>query len=365
MIVPYLSDAHPFYLQMGYDDLGQHYHKIGDLSNSMKAYGRMREHCTTSTQVNIMRFRNLVVAIDQRNWMNVQTTISSIRQTGHKQPDVEKMSAKLTAAAGLANLATANYKEAAREFLNTDARMAGAKLDDQGDEERFNEVMTPNDVAVYGGLCALASLSREQLQSRVLENASFRNYLELEPHIRRAISFFVSGKYSSCLSILESYKSDYLLDIYLQQHVDTLYTEIRTKAICQYFIPFSHVTLSAMAAAFATDETTIENELISMIKRDQLDARIDLVDRVLLARKPNPRNQVHTEALAMAREYERTAHLRILRMEMLNAGLEVHKGKKKTQEEGSSWFGLTPESSFGNGMVGDMFMPGRSLRSGR
>lgn len=352
---------------MGYDDLGQHYHSIGDLANSMKSYSRMRDHCTTSAHINIMKFRNMNVAIDQRNWMAVQTYVQSIRQTGHKQPDVEKISAKLTAAAGLASLASGNYKEAAREFLNTDSRMAGAKMDDPTDEERFNEVMTPNDIAVYGALCAMASMSREQLQSRVLDNASFRNYLELEPHIRRAISFFVSSKYSSCLSILESYKSDYLLDIYLQQHVETLYSEIRTKAIHQYFIPFSHVTLSAMAAAFATDETTIETELTSMVKKDQLDARIDLVDRVLRARRPNPRNEVLAEALAMAREYERTAHLRILRMEILNAGLEVHKGKKKNQDDGG-WFSSTQESSFGNGigMAGEMFSNmGKNLRSGR
>lgn len=350
---------------MGHDDLGQHYHKIGDLASSHKAYMRMREHCTTVSHIVIMKIRLLKVAIDQRNWLQVQANVQSIRQIGGKQPEVEKVTAKLSAATGLANLASGNFEDAARDFLSTDPRMASARMEDS-DEESFNEVLTPNDIAVYGGLCALASMTREQLQSRVLENASFRNYLELEPHIRRAISFFGSGKYSSCLSILESYKPDYLLDIYLQQHVDTIYCEIRIKAIRQYFIPFSHATFSSMAAAFATDEATIETELTSMIKKDQLDARIDLVDRVLLARKQNPRNKVHADALAMAKEYERTAHLRILRMEILNAGLEVHKGKKKDRDDGGGWFGNSQESSFGNGMAGDVFMPnmGKGVKSG-
>ena len=347
---------------MGYDDLGQHYHKIGELSDSHKAYTRMRESCTTTSHIIIMKIRLLKIAIEQRNWIQVQTNVHSIRQTPGKLPEVEKVTAKLSAAMGLASLASGNYKEAAREFLNTDPRMATAKMDDS-DDESFNEVLTPNDIAVYGGLCALASISREQLQSRVLDNTSFRNYLELEPQIRRAVSFFISGKYSSCLSILDSYKPDYLLDIYLQKHVDTIYSEIRTKAIRQYFIPFSHVTFSAMAAAFASDESTIETEVTSMIKRDQLDARIDLVDRVLLARKQNPRNKVHADALAMAKDYERTAHLRILRIEILNAGLEVHKGKRKNQDDGGGWFGTNQDSSFGNGLAGDVFM-GKNLRSG-
>lgn len=168
----------------------------------------------------------------------------------------------------------------------------------------------------------------------VLDNNSFRNYLELEPHIRRAISHFVSGRYSQCLSILDSYKADYLLDIYLNQHLLHIYYEIRSKAIRQYFIPYSCVTLAALAEAFNTDEPTIETELTQLIKRRDLDARIDLVDRVLLAKKVNARTQVHDEALAAAKEYERTAHLRILRMAMLNAGLEVKGPKDKGGQGG-------------------------------
>ena len=311
-----------------------------------------------------MKLRMLNVSIDQRNWIAVQTNVQSIRQSGQKQAEVEKITAKLSAAMGLANLASGNYREAAREFLNTDPRMATAKMDDPADEESYNEVMTPNDIAVYGGLCALASMSRDDLQKKVLDNASFRNYLELEPHIRRAVSFFVSGKYASCLAILNNYKPDYLLDIYLQQHVDMIYAEVRTKAIRQYFIPFSHVTLAALAAAFDTNEASIEAELTSMIKKEQLDARIDLVDRVLLARKANPRSTVHADALATAKQYERTAHLHLMRMEALNAGLEVK--AKKGRGESSGWFtGGAQDEGLGNGMAGDMFMSmGKNLRSG-
>ncbi len=349
--------------QMGYDDLGQHYHRIGDLPNSTKAFTRMRDFCTTPSHVIIMKLRLLNVSIEQKNWIAVQTNVQSIRQGGHKQAEVEKITAKLSAAMGLANLASGNYEEATKEFLATDPRMATAKMEDPTDEESYNEVMTPNDIAVYGGLCALASMSRDDLQKKVLDNASFRNYLELEPHIRRAVSFFVSGKYASCLAILNNYKADYLLDVHLQQHVDLLYAEVRTKAIRQYFIPFSHVKLAALATAFDTDQASIEAELTSMIKKEQLDARIDLVDRVLLARKVNPRTKVTMEALRTAKQYERTAHLRLMRMEVLNAGLDI-KSKKGRPADTGGWFSPGGhDDGLGNGLAGDVFM-GKSLRSG-
>ena len=334
-------------VQMGYDDLGQHYHDVGDLTKSNKAYSNMRDYCTTNAHIVIMNMHLINVTIDQTSWFATQNHIQRIRGTtgSHKFPEAEKNSAKLSAAHGLASMAQGNYKDAAIEFLGTNPRMSAAKLDDPADEESYNEVLTPNDVAVYGGLCALASMTREELQTKVLDNNDFRNYLELEPHIRRAISHFVSAKYSQCLSILESYKADYLLDIYLQPHLQRLYHEIRSKAIRQYFIPFASVTLAALAEAFNSDEQSIEVELVNLIKQGVLDARIDLIDRVLLAKKVDARGDVIEAALEAAKEYEHTARLRIIRMAILNAGLEVKGSKDKTQ-------GASTESNRGGDILG-------------
>ncbi|KAI4129070.1 MAG: hypothetical protein LQ338_002420 [Usnochroma carphineum] len=349
---------------MGYDDLGQHFHRIGNLIEAVKAYGRMRDYCTTPSHVVIMNLRLISVSIDQGNWLAVQTNVQKLRSPGQQFAEAQRLTAKLSAAMGLALLASGNYKEAAQEFIDTDPRMIQARLDDPADEEAFNEVMTPNDIAVYGGLCALASMDRTDLQKQVLDNTKFRSYLELEPHIRRAIAFFVSSKYSPCLSILESYRSDYLLDIHLQQHLGELYFQIRSKAIQQYFIPFSCATLGALADAFDTDEQTIEQELTGMIKRGSLDARIDLVDRVLVANTVDARRKVHEHALQTAKDYERTAHLRILRMEIISAGLEV---AEKAKVPGA---GGVLESAggdlYGGPSAGNFFgeTVGRSLRSG-
>lgn len=346
---------------MGYDDLGQHYHNIGDLPASTKSYARMRDYCTTPSHIGIMCFRIIHVSIDQENWLAVQSNVQKIGHLTQKPADTEKNQAKLRAATGLAQLSLGLYRDAAVSFLATDPRMITAKLDDPSDEDAYNEIITPNDIAVYGGICALASMNRNELQKLVLENSNFRNYLELEPHIRRAISFFVSSKYSSCLSILESYKTDYLLDLHLQRHIPDLYFQVRSKSIVQYFIPFSSVTLKAMASAFATSEESIEEELVDMIHRGTLEAKIDLQERVLLAKRTDARSKVLEEALEMAKDYERTAHLRTMRMEILNAGLDV-----KTPKGQGTGSGMGQ----GYGNMGDVFLgssgpPGKSgLRSG-
>jgi len=60
---------------------------------------------------------------------------------------------------GLAELAGRKYKVAARNFLRTNL-----------DYWDSSDVMTPNDVAIYGGLCALATFNRLELQNSVISN---------------------------------------------------------------------------------------------------------------------------------------------------------------------------------------------------
>ena len=64
---------------------------------------------------------------------------------------------KLKCAAGLAELATKKYKSAAKYFLLANF-----------DHCDFPELLSPNNVATYGALCALASFDRQELQKNVI-----------------------------------------------------------------------------------------------------------------------------------------------------------------------------------------------------
>lgn len=310
---------------MGNEDLGQHYHRIGDLSAASKAYTRMREYCTTTSHIASMHFKNINVSVDRGDWLGVQSNVHRLRNLQLKTEDEAQNKSKMSASMGLSHLSMGAYLEAANNFISTEPGLGGS----------YKEVISPNDVAVYGGLCALASMDRATLQSRVLENKSFRNYLELEPHIRRAISFFCSSKFRPCLDILDAYRPDYLLDIHLQQHVPTIYARIRTKAMQQYIIPYSRITLDSLAAIFSPGQSIIDGngeinlsapfvaELIALIRRGTLDARIDLEKGVLVTRQADTRANVQEAALNMVKEYADAAHIQLLRVNILGAGLEV------------------------------------------
>lgn len=255
---------------MGNEDLGKHYQAIGDLPKAFEAFSRMRQDVSIPKHIVDVSMHLIEVAIEQRNWISVVSNVQKIRGIQSVVEDDKSIQQYIAAADGLANMDMGNYHTAALHFLSTEAGMGSS----------CNSIISPNDVAIYGGLCALASMERSDLHKRVLENSNFRTYLELEPHIRRAITFFVNSRYSACLSILEAYRADYLLDIHLQDHVDELYYMVRSKSIVQYFIPFSCVTLDSLNAAFAAPGKTIDKELGQMIARKELIARIDTQNRV-------------------------------------------------------------------------------------
>lgn len=270
-----------------------------------------------------MLFKVIHVSADRGDWLGLQSNVHRVRNLPSKTEEQERNQPKLSAAMGLSQLATGSYLEAAFSFLATEPILG----------DSYNEIISSNDVAVYGGLCALASMDRVDLQRCVLDNQGFRNFLELEPHIRRAISFFCASKFRPCLEILDSYRADYLLDIHLQQHVSTIYSRIRTKAIKQYLVPFSRVTLDAMAKVFppADGATALEGEsepslvpeLIKLIQDGTLDSRVDLEKGVIVSKQPDLRADVHREAIDSVKGYAHEAHLRLVRTNILQATLEV------------------------------------------
>ena len=135
--------------------------------------------------------------------------------------------------------------------------------------------MSPNDIAVYGGLCAMAFLDREDLRTRLLDNAEFKSFLELEPHIREAAQALYSAKYSVILEILQRHRPDFMVDLFLSPHVDVLCHKIRQKALVQAFSPYTTLELSTLSSLFSTPIDEIAPEVIQLIETGKIQGRLN------------------------------------------------------------------------------------------
>lgn len=313
----YKSNSIKESIRRGHDDLGDHYLDCGDLSNALKCYSRARDYCTSGKHVVNMCMNVIKVSIYLQNWSHVLSYVSKAEST----PDFSELQSKdtnqhiltkLKCAAGLAELTTKKYKSAAKHFLQANL-----------DHCDFPELISPNNVAMYGGLCALATFDRHELQKNVIFSSSFKLFLELEPQLRDIILKFYESKYANCLKLLDEIKDNLLLDMYIAPHINNLYTQIRNRALIQYFSPYLSADMRKMATAFNRTVNALEDELMQLILDGQIQARIDSHNKILFAKDVDQRSTTFEKSLQMGKEYQRRTRMLILRAAVLKNKIHV------------------------------------------
>lgn len=312
-------------IRRGHDDLGDHYLDCGDFSNALKCYSRARDYCICAQHIVNMCMNVINVSLYMQNWPHVQTYVHKaesvpdliVENTATATTEKQKKSnseilAKLKCASGLAELAQKQYKAAARLFLQVSF-----------DHLDYSEVLSAHDVAIYGGICALATFDRDELQKKVLSSSSFKQFLELQPQLRDILHKFYASQYATCLNLLDQMKDNLLLDIFLSRHVDKLYSQIRSRALIQYFSPYVSADLNKMSVAFNTSVASLEDELTQLILDGQISARIDSRKKILYARDVDHRCSTFSKALQTGKEYESRIKALMLRTVVLQHSIQV------------------------------------------
>eukprot|EP00811_Abedinium_folium_P036344 NODE_9060_length_1449_cov_9.394856.p1 GENE.NODE_9060_length_1449_cov_9.394856~~NODE_9060_length_1449_cov_9.394856.p1 ORF type:complete len:450 (+),score=143.03 NODE_9060_length_1449_cov_9.394856:86-1351(+) len=277
----------------------------GDFGNAVKHTSKSREYCTKpsavfSTCVSLIRLTALT-----RQYVEIQSYASKAQHATLKD---EADNSKIFAAYGLYYMTQGKYKDAVVNF-------AQVKQQDLG--SAFSDVLCAQDVALYGVLCALASLDRGEVQARLLDAPGFRECLDLVPQIRDVALDFCNCRYAACLAALGRLRESLSLDVHLHERVDDLCGHVRNRAIVQYFVPFLSVSLHDMAAAFSTNVDGIQSEVAQLIIKRQLNAKIDSHRKVLHVKHANERMATYKDAMRVSQDFLDSTQALILRMNLL------------------------------------------------
>lgn len=314
----------------GHNDLGDFFHKRGRLQQARVEYLKTRDYCMHTQHALETYLKIIVVSIEAGEYSQVETHYMMADNTPDVNLAVPDM-AKMRACAGLALLVRGAYEQAADRFLHTstETREEGvAQL-----QFEFGDVMSLEDVATYGGLCALATKTRAQLAKDVLERAEFRNLLELVPDTREMIVAFHNTRYTRCLALMRKLRSELSLDRFLgaadneaSNHVDCLFRMIRQKAIVQYVSPFVTADLRRMRSVFDATAEELEGELVALIERGDIRARIDSQGQALHATRGNVRGAVIASSLSKGQDAFDDVEALLLRMTLMKNNMFVSVG---------------------------------------
>ncbi|KAL0676399.1 hypothetical protein Bca4012_004380 [Brassica carinata] len=237
-----------------------------NLEGKRKLYSKLGQlaHCTMVNQRIDSNMKLILVSLkrgkldDVLKWVNENRT-----QYG---PLESIVAAKVACAHALSHMGLGEYKTAALEFLDVDCVALG---------DTFDQVILPHDVATYGGLCALATYDRSEIQQRVFEKD--HAWLGLAPEVRKIIKEAAM----LCVEYLQTIKKTLVLDMYVYQHVEWLLSQIREKALLEYAQPFASLRMCTMASQFRSSVPDLEEELMALIKKNKLEACIDSQTKVL------------------------------------------------------------------------------------
>ncbi|KAF8523719.1 G protein pathway suppressor 1 [Hysterangium stoloniferum] len=313
-------------IRMGHRDLGDFHLSIGDYNAALKSYTKSREFCTTGQHVIDMCISILQLLIQQRNYAHIATYIfkaeAALEAAGSKndQPKTgianrDSIQTKIEFATALGHFGQSNYERAAYLFLN----LGPAK----GLGDWLGTLVAPGDIAIYGTLCALASLSRSAIKANVIESQIFSGYMEHEPYVREMIEAYMNSKFKTVLEILERFSSRHYLDIHLFSHVQELTSLIRDRALVLYFQPFQSIRLERMSEAFGMSVEEIEQHVIRLIQDGSIKARVDSQNKILQGRGQDPRTAMFTKAVESGSRIQETNRKLLFRMKLMQADLVV------------------------------------------
>lgn len=369
------ANLNKFAVRAAHFGLGDYYVARGEYTSAVKNYMRCRDDCKDSHSSYILFMRVVRAHLLSGQLGQAANYAARAERAAEALPHSDSRASFLAGVAGVAALASRNYRGAVRDFCNVrlpaaagdapasaDAGAAAASgamavdadadVDDKakpsgktaaaaaaaaGDdaaasttltdtvsaEAYLPDILTGADVALYATLCALASLDRGELRRRVLDNEAFGAVLACMPAAQQLLEDFVSSRYASLFARLADLRPRMLLDSVLAPLAAELEATIRQKALKQYFGPYSVVDLSRMAAAFACDVVHLEDELAQLIADDHIQARIDSHNKRLYARQTDERADAFAAVINAGEAYVQNMQAMLLKLNLSKNDLSV------------------------------------------
>lgn len=313
-----------------YMDAAKHYSSKGEYGAALSKFIEAKDYISQVEHQLEANLEITIASIRLGSMSHVKTECKRALQNEAVGVGPQKLESKFKACLGLYNLYNGHWQLAAQNLTQVDwAGMNG-----------FNNILSKRDVGNYGGLASLAACSREQLKRQVVDNVNFQKFLSLCPKTEKLVKGFYNSQYGIVMKCLDELKPDLQLDIYADKNVEALLSDIRGKALVQYFSPYSVVNMHKMAEAFNISVDQLEKEVHEAIVGGHIKAKMDSVGKVMYADKPNDRKAAMGEIEAVGEAYIREAQAMLLRQALTKDECIVRKAKQWADEEDDAPGGL-------------------------
>eukprot|EP01084_Bolivina_argentea_P152416 265896_1 len=137
--------------------------KIGNYNTAISRYIEAKSYAGDTKMLLDINLKIMVTSIKSGQFGHVKSEAAHALASEDIFKD-NKFKSKVLACLALYNLYNGRYDMAVHHLIDCNFSIYN----------EFKEILSGKDIALYGGLCALASFSRLQLKKRVLDNSQFK-----------------------------------------------------------------------------------------------------------------------------------------------------------------------------------------------
>ncbi|KAJ1957109.1 hypothetical protein EC988_001005 [Linderina pennispora] len=281
------------------------YERMGLSDKATASYLKARDYCTSLQDQADMSAKAAYTGASIMRWAQVSNYANKALSTSKTPNDEANIGLRLLVLQ--ADMGESKWSDVARNVGSLNYESANT-----------SQVVTPMDIALYGTLAGLASLSRDEIKDMLINNTQFRKFLEHLPVCLELLQLFYRSQYTSALAKLDQVMSLARIDMVLALQVDKLLSKIRVNILVLYTQPFASTRLESMAKAlrFGT-ASELERELASLISSGRIKARIDLVNGFLISYKVEPRDLALQKVEKMYKTFSDQSELLLARVMFL------------------------------------------------
>jgi COP9 signalosome complex subunit 1 len=270
-------------IRLGHMNIADFHYQRGNLNEALKSYSRTKDYCSQPRHAFDMHMNAISISIDTDQYRNIGNYVTKALSVSG--PDAESK-AKLKCVTGLQALHDGNFAVAGRLFCEVGLDLGGS----------FSNVIAVEDIVLYGVMCSMATLNRQELRS-LFDQQSFKTQLELVPDVRQYILDYFSSKFAACKQFLQLMAPQWRLDIYLHKHVNALISNIIDKFVVAAFAPYSTMQLGRMSAVLDVNTEELENKVVRLIGSGHITAKIDKFQQTLVRTERNEKTDcIHAVA---------------------------------------------------------------------
>ncbi|UZJ52238.1 hypothetical protein CBS101457_001558 [Exobasidium rhododendri] len=242
--------------------------------------------------------------------LSTTTTAAGREAEAQGKRQIAEIRSRLNVAQGIAYLGMSKYNLAKSAFLDVDLSSSDA----------FSNMASRIDIAMYIVLCSLAVLDRKEVKEVVLNRPNIGAILDSDSQARALLDWFLACEYQKTLALLGKMASRSMLDMHLSSHYPTLVDQITRRALRQFLQPFDSLRIDRLASSMGWSgkqgqERAID-QLIALIQNNEIDGKIDVIDKVYYANKIDFRQSLFDEALSMGQQRATSAKRLLMRMNL-------------------------------------------------